>query len=207
MCCIVSTSCSARGNSVNDVSTKPCCSAAAALCRRVWLRCVLSPRGFSFVTHMFSHTDGHWWSIQSAPPHTPPANSRHILHTYCYLLFSPLSAASPVKPHHWHSDHSTCFNSFHVTSSLLSNKQTKPMLTWLLSAGWMPSRRACHIDWNICPVSHRWTSCRSTDDSVNWVMLVAPCRWCQTWQTTWKSLQKVFALSSQKGVFYLTFVG
>lgn len=133
--------------------TKPCCSLAAALCPGCgpasshW-------KGFLFVTH--SHVRTHSPVVTDDASVQPPSHTRSkqswhpFLHTYSSFscpvaCFSPPPVsslpeeASPVKLHHWHSDHSTYFNSFQVTSSLLLNK-------WLNrrspSAAWAPAYRA-----------------------------------------------------------------
>lgn len=110
-------------------------------------------RGFCLsLTHMFAHT--HRWSPMMHPfshPFTTEANNLDIrsftltvvslalLHVFPPPVSSLPEEASPVKLHHWHSDHSTYFNSFQVTSSLLLNK-------WLNrrspSAAWAPAYRA-----------------------------------------------------------------
>lgn len=104
--------------------------------RRVWL-CrvqVLSLKGFRFVTRLHTFTDGHRWSILSVTithPHRQQKHSRHpplLLLTHsvalhvCSLAWGNCEGASPVKLHHWHSDHSTYFKSFQQTVSLLSTK-------------------------------------------------------------------------------------
>lgn len=134
---------------MSDVSAKPCCSSTAALCPGCGPAECMSChwKGFSSVPFTCSLTPGHWWYIHSVTltrhmrtntaVTSTPSHLLYFLLSSCFFL--PLFAArrSPAsKLHHWHSDHSTYFNSFQATSSLLSN-------TWLNWWSPLPSRLLC----------------------------------------------------------------
>lgn len=165
-----------RGYCMSDASTKPCCSSVCCIVSRVWpcWVCVLSLKGFTFVNRVYAHS--HQWSLMIHPfsHHDVPQANKHTDDIWSFTLifcchtcffFSPFAAwgnregAAPVKLHLWHSDHSTYFNSFRVTSSLFLTSSER----WLVRCPTVHAARTG--DWNIFPVSHRWTSLWNTNES------------------------------------------
>ena len=136
---------SASGDSMSDASTKPCCSSAdgciVSRVRPCWVH-VLSLKGVLSLIHMFTHTHTHSLMVTMMHPfshprthHKPTVMTSSPSHLLYFLLpsvcCSPSGSegASPVKLHLWHSDHSTYFNSFQVTSLPLVKQTTKVMFT------------------------------------------------------------------------------